>query len=127
MLGINKRTIVGIGTALVIAVVGLSSVALADTPAPTPTATTGTTITQKTDYGQVLLGKLAAALGIDQAKVETAIKQAEIDTIDQAVTNGDLAKNPADEMKLRIQQNGSELFGFRGLDGIGHGVGRGES
>ena len=120
MLGLNKRALAGVGAALVLAVAGVGGVALADGPAPTPTATTSTT-TPKTDYSQVFLGKLAAALGIDQSKVESAIKQAESDTIDQAVANGDLARNPADAMKQRVQQNPVDLFSLRGIDGMERG------
>jgi polyhydroxyalkanoate synthesis regulator phasin len=115
-MGLNRRVILGAATALVVAVVGLNAVAFADDPAPTATPTAGTTAAAKTDYRSVFLGKLASALGIDQAKVEAALKQAEIATIDQAVTNGDLAKNRADEMKARVEQNGAS-FGFRGLGG----------
>ncbi len=128
MLGLNRRALAGVGVALAIAVAGVGGVALADTPAPTPTATTSgtSTTTSATDYSKVFLGKLAAALGIDQAKVESAIKQAESDTIDQAVANGDLAKNPADAMKQQVQQNPVDLFHIKGLDGMGRGgFGRG--
>ena len=124
MFGLSRRVLAGVGVALALAVAGVGGVALADTPAPTPTATTSTgstTTTQKTDYGQVFLAKLAAALGIDQAKVESAIKQAESDTLDQAVANGDLAKNSADATKQQIQQNPVDLFHIRGLDGEGRG------
>jgi len=121
MLGLNKRVIAGIGVALALAVAGVSGVALAETPAPTPTSAAATTTTQKTDYGQVFLGKLATILGVDQAKLQASVKQAQSDTIDQAVANGDLAKNQADAMKLRIEQNGAEPFGIRGLDGMGRG------
>ena len=121
MLGLSRRALVGVGVALALAVAGVGGVALADTPAPTPTPTTSTTTTQKTDYSQVFLAKLATALGIDQAKVESAIKQAESDTIDQAVANGDLAKNPADAMKQRVQQNSVDVFRIRGLDESGRG------
>ncbi len=133
MLGLNRRALAGVGVALAMAVAGVGSIALADGPAPTPTATTSsststttTTTTQKTDYSQVFLGKLAAALGVSQSKVESAIKKAEGDTIDQAVANGDLAKNPADAMKQRVQQNPVDLFhlkgvGGRGIDGTGRG------
>ncbi len=125
MLGLN-RCLAGVGVALALAVAGVGGVALADTPAPTPTATGTSTTTQTTDYSKVFLGKLAAALGIDQSKVESAIKQAESDTIDQAVANGDLAKNPADAMKQQVQQNPVDVFHIKGLDGIGRGgFGRG--
>ena len=119
MLGLNRRVIAGIGVALALAVAGVGGVALAETP--TPTSAAATTTTQKTDYGQVFLGKLATILGVDQAKLQASVKQAQSDTIDQAVANGDLAKNQADAMKLRIEQNGAEPFGIRGLDGMGRG------
>jgi hypothetical protein len=106
----------------------LGGIALADDPPATPTASSGAaTTTQRTDYKEVFLGKLASALGIDQAKLESTLKSAEIATIDQAVTNGDLAQNRATEMKQRVEQNGPGAFGLRGLDGPGRGgVARGE-
>ncbi len=120
MLGLN-RCLAGVGVALALAVAGVGGVALADDPAPTPTATTSGTTTTKTDYGQAFLAKLAAVLGIDQAKVESAVKQAESQTIDQAVANGDLARNSADAMKQQVQQNPVDLFHIRGVDGMGRG------
>ena len=75
----------------------------------------------------VFLGKLAGALGITQDALTAALKAADLATIDQAVANGDLAKNPADAMKQRIEQNGPGAFGFFGFGGQGRGgIGRGE-
>ena len=122
MFGLSKR-VVAIGAAAILAVTALGTVALAADPPPT--ATPGATTT-KTDYRQVFVGKLAAALGIDQAKLQAAVKQAELDTIDQAVANGDLAKNPADAMKQRVEEsNGTGPFGLFGVGGHEKGMGPG--
>jgi len=107
MLGRHKRLVIAIGAAVLLAGAALGTTALAATPTPgTPTAQPS-----KQNYGQVFLSKLAGALGIDETKLNDAIKKAETDTIDQAVQNGDLAKNRADEMKQRIQQGNPGFFG----------------
>jgi polyhydroxyalkanoate synthesis regulator phasin len=112
-----------VGAAALLAVTVLGTAALAADPPPTPTA--GSTATQRTNYRDVFLDKLAGALGIDRAKLDEGLKKAATDTIDQAVTNGDLARNPADAMKQRIQQSGPE--GILGFGGFGFGRhGRGE-
>ena len=124
MLGLDKRVVFALGAAAVLMVAAVGTSALAATPTPgTPTAQTGA---QGQDYRQVFLTKLAAALGVDQTKLSDSIKQAETDTIDQAVRNGDLAKNPADQMKQRIQQGGPGFFGgFGGGPGGPFGIGPG--
>jgi hypothetical protein len=110
---LSKR-IVALGAAALLAVAALTTVALAADPPPTPTA--GATTPQKTNYRDVFLGKLASALGITQTQLTDALKKAEIGTIDQAVANGDLAKNPADAMKQRFEQgNGTGPFGLFGF------------
>ena len=123
--GLSKR-VVAIGAAAILAVTALGTVALAADPPPTATPGATAATTPKTNYGQVFVGKLAAALGIDQAKLQAAVKQAELDTIDQAVANGDLARNPADALKQRVEQsNGPGPFGLFGDHGRGKGMGPG--
>lgn len=104
------RPAIGIGALAVVLVVAsllVVTAALADTPPATATPTT-----QKTSYRQVFVEKLAAALGIgDVSKVQTALKDAAKGTVDQAVTNGDLAKNRADKIKTAIDQGKGSFFG----------------
>jgi hypothetical protein len=121
----SRKRIVALGAAALLAVTVLGTVALAADPTPTPVP--GTATAQKTNYRDVFLAKLAGALNIDPATLTAALKTADLATIDQAVANGDLAKNPADAMKQRIEQNGPGAFGFFGFGGPGRGgMGRGE-
>ena len=101
----RKRTAIGLGAlVLVLASLYFVGTALADTPKPTPSSTT-----QKTDYRQVFVEKLAGALGVDVATLQAKVKDAEKSTVDQAVANGDLAKNKADQIKTEID-NGKDPF-----------------
>ncbi len=137
--GIGKR-FVAIGAAAILAVTALGTAAFAATGGPTPTPGTTTavapaastpgassTATPRTNYAQVFIQKLASALGIDQATLVAGIKKAEIDTINQAVANGDLARNQADTLIQQIQQSNSvlPLGGLFGGHGRGNGVGPG--
>jgi hypothetical protein len=81
---------------------------------------TGTTsvVQQATDYSKVFLQKLASALGIDQAKLETALKSASNATVDQALTAQDITKAQADQWRSRIDQGNYGLWG-RGGPGKG--------
>ena len=116
MLGLNRRAFIGMGAAVVLTVGVLGTSVFAETP--TPTTSTTQPSGQSQDYRQVFLTKLAAALGVDQTKLADSLKKAETDTIDQAVQNGDLAKNRADAMKQRVQQGDTGfLGGFGGRGG----------
>jgi len=66
-----------------------------------------------TDYHQVFLAKLAQILGVDQQKLETAMTQAQSQTLDQAVNDGRLSQQQADFMKQHPQQaqQGGAPFG----------------
>ncbi len=111
------RTLVGMGVAVLLAVGVLGTSAFAQTPTPaTPGRQSGAA---GQDYRQVFLAKLAATLGVDQTKLADSIKQAETATIDQAVQNGDLAKNRADELKQRVQQGDPGFLGEFGGRGGG--------
>ena len=106
MLRPTRRSFVAFGTAALLTVGMVSGTVFAATPTPTPPAGAPTQ-----DYHQVFTAKLAAALGIDQTKLTAAVKQAQLDTLDQAVQNGDLAQNQADEMRQRIQSGDPGGFG----------------
>jgi uncharacterized protein YidB (DUF937 family) len=116
MLGINRRAVIALGAAGLLAAAGLVTVAFAQTPTPTAGA-------QRTNYGEVFTAKLAGALGVDQSRLTDAVKKAQSDTIDEAVARGDLAKNRADEMKQRLPQGGPGLFGPFGGPGFPGGKG----
>jgi hypothetical protein len=106
------RLAVALGAAALLAVGVVATTALAATPTATP----------KTNYGQVFLGKLATALGVDQTRLVASLKQARKDTLDVQVANGDLTKAQADAAKQRIDsatdaQGGPGLFGGFGRRG----------
>ena len=118
MFGRHKRAALAVGAAALVVLGVFATTALAQTPTPTAGNQAGG---QRTNYHQVFLGKLAGILGVDQAKLEGAIKDAAGQTVDQAVQNGDLGKNQADRIKQRIQNGPGVLGGF----GFGPGRGRG--
>jgi hypothetical protein len=124
MFGLSRRRVIALGAAGLLAMAGVGTIAFAETPTPTPGA-------QRQNYREVFVSKLATALGVTPDALTAAAKKAESDTIDQAVTNGDLAKNRADEMKQRLQQGGPGFFapfggpGFPGGKGDRMGAGPG--
>ena len=83
------------------------------------------------DYSKVFIQKLAGALGIDQTKLETAIKTAGNATVDQALTDKSITADQATKLKAQVAQGGLGIlerggrgFGMGGRDG-GLGNGRG--
>ena len=71
--------------------------------------------------GQVFLDKLAGALGIDRTKLDTALKTAANQTVDQALQEGQITQQQADQMRSRISQ-GFPFFGMKmggGKNGAG--------
>jgi len=79
-----------------------------------------TTPTAATSYHQVVVGKVASILGIDQQKVEAALTQAQSEALDQAVQDGRLTQQQADWMKQRMAAGGSGM-GFGPGPGAGFG------
>jgi hypothetical protein len=79
---------------------------------------TPSVVQQATDYSKVFVQKLASALGIDQAKLETALKSAGNATVDQALTNQDVTAAQAEQWRSRIDQGNYGLWG-RGGPGKG--------
>lgn len=83
----------------------------------------GTTsaVAQAIDYSKVFVQKLAGTLGIDQTKLETAIKTAGNATVDEALKNQDITKDQATRMKADVAQGGFGMWergGERdGMDG----------
>lgn len=89
--------------------------------------TTQTAPTQRTDYAQVYLDQLAAALGVDVTKLKAALQTAGNATIDQALKNQDITRIQADRMRQALQNGGPGFFG-RGMFGredMNHGFGPG--
>jgi polyhydroxyalkanoate synthesis regulator phasin len=79
-----------VGAVAAVAVVGT---AFAQTPTPTPSA--------GTNYQQVFMDRLAAALGTTTDKLKAALTQARNDTADQAVKDGKLTQQQSDSIKAK--------------------------
>jgi hypothetical protein len=112
----KKWVAAGAGAAGLAALIALFAVTVVSAQTPTPTA----------NPAQAFLAKVAKNLGIDQAKLEAAVKQAQIQTIDEAQQAGRLTPQQAQAAKDRVNQNpvGFGPFGF-GRGGPGHGPGKG--
>jgi hypothetical protein len=106
--------------------IGLATLALVSAPlASTLTVnsafaqTTGTTSTaaKVMDYSKVFVQKLAGALGVDQAKLEAAMKTAGNATVDEALSKQEITKTQADAMKARVQAGEYNFFSRGGPGG----------
>lgn len=76
-------------------------------------------------YGQAFLDRLAAALGIDRARLDAAARQAGNEVIDQALKDGAVTQAEAERMRRRVAQGAWPMHpGFPGRHGLFHG-GRG--
>lgn len=71
--------------------------------------------------GTSFLDRVAAKLGIDTPKLEQAIKDTRTEDIDQAVTDGKLTQEQADDLKQRLDE--MPLDGPFGGPRLGHGRG----
>jgi DNA-binding CsgD family transcriptional regulator len=105
--------------------IGLASLALIGTPLTynlvmAQTAGTPSAAAQAFDYSKVFVQKLAAALGIEQTKLEAAIKTAGNATVDDALKNQSITLDQATQMKARVA---SGEFGVWGRGGRGSGMG----
>jgi hypothetical protein len=99
----RKRIAALAGGGAMAAFIGLSTVTgvFAQTPPATPAAPTA----PATNPAQDLLAKVAKNLGIDQARLEAAVKQAQIQAVDEAQQAGRLTAAQAQAAKDRINQN----------------------
>jgi hypothetical protein len=75
-------------------VIGVAAVEAAPSPSP---STTGSK-----NYAQVFVDKLAGILGLTPAKTQDALKQAQLQTVDQMLKDGQITQAQADAMKARI-------------------------
>ena len=106
--------------------IGLAALALVSAPLTANAVfaqTTGTTSAAAAivDYSKVFVQKLAATLGVDQAKLEAALKTAGNATVDEALSKQEITKTQADAMKARVQAGEYNFFshGPRGNGGRG--------
>ena len=113
----TRKLLASLGAgALLVGSVFIATVS-ADNPTPTPNG-------QATNQRDAFLSQLATNLGVTVDKLKGAITQTETQTIDQAVKDGKLTQQQADNLKQGIAQ-GKEPFGFFGGSGFGGPGGRG--
>jgi polyhydroxyalkanoate synthesis regulator phasin len=74
--------------------IGVAAVEAA--PSPTPSAS------GSKNYAQVFVDKLAGILGLTPAKTQDVLKQAQLQTVDQMLKDGQITQSQADAMKARI-------------------------
>jgi hypothetical protein len=87
-------------------VIGVAAVEAAPSPSP---STTGSK-----NYAQVFVDKLAGILGLTPAKTQDALKQAQLQTVDQMLKDGQITQAQANAMKARINA-GQGLGPFGGF------------
>jgi membrane peptidoglycan carboxypeptidase len=71
-----------------------------------------TTPSSGSNYAQVFVNKLAAILHLTPAQTQNDLKQAELQTIDQMVKDGQITQAEADALKNRINSGQGFQFGF---------------
>lgn len=107
----------GAGGALIVAaVVGGTLIGSVAAESPSSSGSPSTATGDDGDVGQycqTFRGHLADELGTDQDGLEAAFRNAAQATLDEAVANGDLTKERADELKSRLADADLEgCFGF---------------
>jgi polyhydroxyalkanoate synthesis regulator phasin len=103
-----KRWIVLPAAGLAAVIIGVAAVEAAPSPSASPTGSK--------NYAQVFVDKLAGILHLTPAQTQDALKQAQLQTVDQMLADGKITKAQADAMKARINAG-------QGLGAIG-GFGR---
>ncbi len=104
-----RKPLAILGLAGAIAALAVVGTAFAQTPTPAPNQQA------KSNYQNLFLDKLAAALGTTRDKLNSAFTQARNETVDQAVKDGKLTQQQADKIKAQ-QGNAPFGFGFRGVE-----------
>lgn len=74
-----------------------------------------------TNYAQVFVNKLAGILHLTPAQTQDALKQAQLQTVDQMLSDGKITRAQADSMKARINAGN----GLGAIRGYGRGFGAG--
>lgn len=72
-----------------------------------------------TNYAQVFVNKLAGILHLTPAQTQDALKQAQLQTVDQMLSEGKIVRAQADTMKAQINAGN----GLGAIRGYGHGFG----
>ena len=89
-----NRWIVLPAAGLAAVIIGVAAVEAAPSPSASPSASK--------NYAQVFLDKLAGILHLTPAQTQDALKQAQLQTVDQMLADGKITKAQADAMKARI-------------------------
>jgi len=101
--------------AAVLAAVIIGVIAVEAAPSPSASPTTSK------NYAQVFVDKLAAILHLTPTQTQDALKQAELQTVDQMLKDGQITKQQADALKAKI--NAGQGLGPIGRFGFRHGGG----
>jgi polyhydroxyalkanoate synthesis regulator phasin len=108
-----NRWIVLPAAGLAAVIIGVAAVEAAPSPSASPTASK--------NYAQVFVDKLAGILHLTPAQTQDALKQAQLQTVDQMLKDGKITQQQADAMKARINAGQGLGFGFGRHDGFkGH-------
>ncbi|HEV3096827.1 MAG TPA: DUF2680 domain-containing protein [Candidatus Dormibacteraeota bacterium] len=94
--------------AAIVAAVVIGVAAVEAAPSPSPSAS------PSKNYAQAFIDKLAGILHLTPAQTQDALKQAQLQTIDQMLADGKITKAQADAMKARINA-GQGLAPFGGF------------
>ena len=107
----SKKILIGLAGFLVVAVIAagawlvVSPAGLSFAQAPSPTPQPGQSTTNKGVYNTFFWNALATRLGVTLDKLKEAITGASTDTIDQAVKDGKLTQDQANQMKANLQNS----------------------
>src|SRR5229473_2392112 len=99
-----NRWIVLPAAGLAAVIIGVAAVEAAPSPSASPTASK--------NYAQVFVDKLAGILHLTPAQTQDALKQAQLQTVDQMLKDGKITQQQADAMKARINAGQGLGFGF---------------
>jgi uncharacterized protein involved in exopolysaccharide biosynthesis len=110
----SKRWIVLPVAAVAAVIIGIVAVEAAPSPSATPSK----------NYAQVFVDKLAAILHLTPTQTRDALKQAELQTVDQMLKDGRITQQQADALKARI--NAGQGLGPIGGFGLRPGAGKGD-
>jgi hypothetical protein len=98
-----KRTFIGLG-AIAAVTAGLLVVAVAGAQEGTPSPSDAPEGETHKLYRDEFLNKLAENLGINREELEQSIDEAAVGTVDDAVANGDISEERAENIKERIEE-----------------------
>jgi polyhydroxyalkanoate synthesis regulator phasin len=105
-----NRWVVLPAAGLAAVIIGVAAVEAAPSPSPSAGASK--------NYAQVFVDKLAGILHLTPTQTQDALKQAQLQTVDQMLKDGKITQQQADAMKARI--NAGQGLGL----GFGAGAGR---